>query len=150
MLLSYQKSCILAGAGCFSPHLLFLWLIKEKEDAPLAVEKKKKALWVRVAPLSGRPHPVLSQLPVLTDLRFSCLRCRWYTIFATSRNIRQFQILIAVLCDMSPAAVRRASPGDFIRALSRGPDACVRAGSYRRPARCKDSFQLISARSRYL
>ncbi|MBR2481434.1 MAG: hypothetical protein IKB58_01085 [Oscillospiraceae bacterium] len=25
-----------------APHFLFLWLVKEKENAPLAVEKKKK------------------------------------------------------------------------------------------------------------
>ena len=28
-----------------APHFLFLWRVKEKENAPLAVEKKKKAFW---------------------------------------------------------------------------------------------------------
>ncbi|MBR2483505.1 MAG: hypothetical protein IKB53_02040 [Oscillospiraceae bacterium] len=36
-----------------APHLLFLCLVKEKEDAPLAVEKKKKALGVRIDSPSG-------------------------------------------------------------------------------------------------
>ena len=26
-----------------APHFLFLWRVKEKENAPLAVEKKKKS-----------------------------------------------------------------------------------------------------------
>ena len=28
-----------------APHFLFLWRVKEKENAPLAVEKKKKSFW---------------------------------------------------------------------------------------------------------
>ncbi|MBR2482158.1 MAG: hypothetical protein IKB58_04810, partial [Oscillospiraceae bacterium] len=33
------------------PHFLFLWRVKEKENAPLAVEKKKKAFWVLIGSL---------------------------------------------------------------------------------------------------
>ena len=34
-----------------APHFLFLWRVKEKENAPLAVEKKKKAFWVLIGSL---------------------------------------------------------------------------------------------------
>ena len=37
-------SIALSQVQAFSaPHFLFLWRVKEKENAPLAVEKKKKA-----------------------------------------------------------------------------------------------------------
>ena len=40
------KGLALAGVQTLSaPHFLFLWRVKEKENAPLAVEKKKKSFW---------------------------------------------------------------------------------------------------------
>ena len=59
LFLLYRRSYTLAGAAVFQPpHFLFLCLAKEKENAPLAVEKKKKTLWVLIDKLvrfSGCP-----------------------------------------------------------------------------------------------
>ncbi|MBR2928847.1 MAG: hypothetical protein IKC24_06790 [Oscillospiraceae bacterium] len=43
----HSQECRLFSA----PHFLFLWRVKEKENAPLAVEKKKKAFWVLIGSL---------------------------------------------------------------------------------------------------
>ena len=49
-----------------APHFLFLWRVKEKENAPLAVEKKKKSFWQLADDL------VKKQTAALTLLQSAC------------------------------------------------------------------------------
>ena len=81
----HSQECRLFSA----PHFLFLWRVKEKENAPLAVEKKKKAFWELVDDSAGKRTAAVARLQVLVDLICFSFRCRWYGSYRNALRLRK-------------------------------------------------------------
>ena len=64
--LCYRRLALLQVQARSAPHFLFLWHVKEKENAPLAVEKKKKSFWQLV------DGSVKEQTAALAKLHSAC------------------------------------------------------------------------------